>query len=212
MGKLIFWLIVIAIVAGYFYLRRTGKITRKIKGEKIAEQWTALIQGANGEGEWVIAETIRTIEKLEAPHIHVSRQERKPGPGFIKKRRQFLVAEHKLFDTHDMYISARDYGKQLFVSWYLVEEPLSFLRLFKRDPVGALVRWPFIMLVRMFSVAQGNSGKFYSLFNLFDTEELTAYVTTVHHAVLEAVKELMENRRIDFAKVDTKTRGFLNLS
>lgn len=185
--------------------------TKKIKREKIVEQWSVLIVGANGEGERVITDTIRAIEKLEVPNIHVSRQERKPGPGFIKTRREFLIAEHKLFDTHDMYIGARDYGKQLFVSWYLIEEPMAFWRMFRRNPIGTLVRWPFIILMRLFLIWQGNTGKFFSSLNLFDTEELTAYVTTVHHALLDSVKAMMEDQKLDFTKIENRTRGFLNI-
>jgi len=185
--------------------------TKKIKREKIVEQWSVLIVGANGEGERVIADTIRAIEKLEVPNIHVSRQERKPGAGFIKTRREFLIAEHKLFDTHDMYIGARDYGKQLFVSWYLIEEPMAFWRVFRRNPIRAIFGWPFIILMRAFSFSQGGNTKFFSLLNLFDTEELTAYVTTVHHALLDSVKAMMEDRKLDFTKVEDRTRGFLNI-
>mgnify|MGYP001592978122 FL=1 len=64
----------------------------------------------------------------------------------------------------------------------------------------------------MISRSQGGKGEFLSALNVFDTEELTAYVTTVHHAVLETTKELMENRHLDFTKVDSKSRGFLNIS
>ena len=46
----------------------------------------------------------------------------------------------------------------------------------------------------------------------FDLEELTAYVTTVHHAVLDAAKEISESVGFDFSKVDQKSRGFLNIS
>lgn len=209
MGNFLF-IIIVAGIGVYIYLRLTNKIPRKIKKEKIVEQWSALIEGAKGEGERVITETIRAIERLEAPDIYVSRQELKPGAGFIRKKREFLVAEHKLLDTHDIYIGARDYGKQLFVSWYLVEEPITFLRMFKRNPIGAVIGWPFISLMRFLYFWQGGS-KFMSLLNLFDTEELTAYVSTVHHALLDSVKAMMEDRKLDFTKIENRTRGFLNI-
>jgi len=210
MGKFLFF-IVIAAIAGYIYLRWTNKIPRKIKKEKIVEQWSALVEGANGEREKVITETIRIIEKLETPNIFVKRQELKPGAGFIRKKREFLIAEHKLLDTYDIYINARDYGRQLFVSWYLVEEPLNFMRRFKRNPVGAVISWPFVVMARVFLFWQTGSGKIMSPLNLFDLEELTAYVSTVHHALQESVKIMMENQNLDFTKIDNRTRGFLNI-
>jgi hypothetical protein len=180
---------------------------KKIKQEKIVEQWTMLIEGANGQGERVINDTLRAIEKLEVPNIYVSRQERKAGNGFIKGSRQFLIAEHKLLDTHDMYINARDYGKQLFVSWYLMEEPIGFWRRFKRNPIRAILSWPFVVTARIL----GGGGKIYSLTNLFDVEELAAYVTTVHHALEASVKAMMEDQKLDFTKIENRTRGFSNI-
>ena len=47
---------------------------------------------------------------------------------------------------------------------------------------------------------------------MFDFEELTAYGTTVHRAVIKAVEEIMGQLNMDFSKVDTKSRGFLNIS
>lgn len=187
-------------------------IKKILDKDRVVESWTALLDGANGEGEKVIKGAIREIERVEAPNIHITRKKVNPGRGFIQKSREFLVAEHRLIDTYDMYIGARDYGKQLFVSWYLVAEPVSFSRLFKRNPILAVLKLPFLVLAMVAARARGEKGEFYSRMNLFDSEEITAYVTTVHHAVTAAAKEMAEARHIDFSKVDTKTRGFLNLS
>ena len=202
-------LIVIAGIVAYLIYRRK----KQIKRDKIGDQWSTLIEGANGEGEQIIKGVIRAIERVEAPDIFIKRQEISPGRGFITKSRELLVAEHRVLHNYDMYIGARDYGKQLFVSWYLIMEPTSFWRLFKRNPISAIFNIPFLFFMGMISRSQGNSkGEFFSALNVFDTEELTAYVTTVHHAVLETTKELMEQRKLDFTKVDTKSRGFLNIS
>ncbi len=204
------WILFLTIVAGIGYaIYRHIHSTKKIKQEKIVQQWTMLIEGANGFGEKVINDTIKLVEKVGAPNIHVSKQDRKPdNHGFIKESREFLIAEHKLFDTHDMYISARDYGKQLFVSWYLLEEPISFWRRFKRDPLRTVLTWPFFVIA---SIMHGGGGDLFSALNLFDTEELTAYVTTVHHALKESVNSMMVEQKIDFTKVERRTHGFLNI-
>lgn len=215
LGLLFIVVVIIAVMYalyGIYLLYRRLRGTRKINQEKIIEQWSTLIEGANGEGEKVLKGAIRIIERLNAPDVFASRKEIRPGPGLIKKRREFLVVEHKLLDVYDMYIGARDYGNQLFVSWYLVAEPTSFFRMFKRDPIKTLFVYPFIVAVRIFLFSKGIDTKLMSALNLFDTEEMTAYVTTVHHAVTEATKEVAEGNNIDFSKVDTKTRGFLNLS
>ena len=186
--------------------------TKKIKKEKIVQQWTMLIEGADGQGERVLKDTIRTIEKVAAPDIHLTRQKRKAGgDGVIKASRQFLIAEHKLFDTYDMYISARDYGKQLFVAWYVLAEPIGFWRRFKRNPIRTIFGWPFVVIARALSLSQGGGSTLYSATNLFDTEELTAYITTVHHALTEAVNTMMKEQKIDYTKIEKRTQGFLNI-
>ena len=210
LGQIFGTLVVIGAIAGISYLIYKSK--KQIKKDRIGDQWSTLIEGANGEGEQVIKGVIRAIERVEAPNVFVKRQEISPGIGFITKSRNLLVAEHRVLHNYDMYIGARDYGKQLFVSWYLIMEPTSFWRLFKRNPIGAIFSIPFLFFMSMISRSQGGKGEFLSALNVFDTEELTAYVTTVHHAVLETTKELMENRHLDFTKVDSKSRGFLNIS
>ena len=215
LGLLVFVVVILAIMYGLYglyLLYRRLRGTRKINQEKIIEQWTTLIEGANGEGEKVLKGAIRIIERLNPPDVFATRKEIRPGPGLIKTRREFLVVEHKLLDVYDMYVGARDYGKQLFVSWYLVAEPMSFFRMFKRAPIKTLFVYPFVVAARIFLSYKGLDTKLMRGLNLFDTEEMTAYVTTVHHAVTEATKEMAEGNNIDFTKINTKTRGFLNLS
>ncbi len=48
--------------------------------------------------------------------------------------------------------------------------------------------------------------------DIFDMEELSAYVTTVHHALIDATEEISKEVDFDFTKVDTVSRGFLNIS
>ena len=52
----------------------------------------------------------------------------------------------------------------------------------------------------------------FSTYHLFDTEELTAYTTTVHHALLDSVKVVMENQKLDFTGIEKRTKGFLNIA
>ncbi|MEK7082622.1 MAG: hypothetical protein AAB972_00500, partial [Patescibacteria group bacterium] len=137
------------------YLHLVRRIKRVFNQERIIDKWSTLIDGANGDGEKVITGLMREIERVDAPNIHVTRKEVRPGRGFIKKPREFLVAEHRLFDIYDMYIGARDYGKQLFVSWYLVAEPMAFLRLFKRNPIGAILKLLSLALAKGVSKSQG---------------------------------------------------------
>ncbi|MEW6675409.1 MAG: hypothetical protein AB1348_05320, partial [Nitrospirota bacterium] len=48
--------------------------------------------------------------------------------------------------------------------------------------------------------------------DLFDQQDLTAYVTNAHHCLIEAVEKLMLNIGQDPSRIDRKSRGFLGIS
>ena len=112
-----------------------------------------------------------------------------------------------------MFVSIEDYGKQLNVSWYLMlkENFLTKLLLVaERNAFAGAILAPLLIILGIFY-----STRKYTIpeqMNLFDLEELTAYTTTAHHAVLDAVEGMMKQMNMDFSKVDAKSRGFLNIS
>lgn len=48
--------------------------------------------------------------------------------------------------------------------------------------------------------------------DLFDTQDLTAYVTNAHHCLLEAVERVMSELGQDPSGIERKSRGFLGVS
>ena len=94
-----------------------------------------------------------------------------------------------------MYIGARDYGNNLDVQWYLTCEP----GFFKKTLSSILTK--------------GASDKALSfLLDIFQQQDLTAYVTYIHHCLLKAVEALMTSLGQDFKRVDRKSKGFLGVS
>ncbi|HEX77591.1 MAG TPA: hypothetical protein G4O03_04165 [Dehalococcoidia bacterium] len=105
-----------------------------------------------------------------------------------------MVTNEGLSD-YRMYVSARDYGNNLDVSWYLTCEP----GFFKRSFSGLLTK--------------GASDKALSFaLDLFKQQDLRAYVTVVHHCLLKAVELLMTGLGQDASKIERKSRGFLGVS
>jgi hypothetical protein len=94
-----------------------------------------------------------------------------------------------------MYINARDYGRNLDVSWYLVSK-LGFLE---------------SLLVKIF-IKRREAEVIVRKLDLFDQQDLTAYVTNAHHCLLEAVEKLILNLGQDPSKIERKSRGFLGIS
>lgn len=165
---------------------------------EILDNWSALIRGAQGQRDQVITTTKELINISKAPSIEM--KEEKVGPGLAPttfgETREFLIVADKRnlkLGCFKAYVNANDYGDGLFVSWYLTYMPDVWQTLASLIP---------------------GAGKVIGLdeLNLFNKQDLTAYVTCVHHCLLEAVDKLMLGMNQDPSKIDRKTRGFLGIS
>jgi hypothetical protein len=213
---------------------------KELKEEEITERWSYLIEGAQGRGKEVFRSIKESVEEVDPPNIRLKEEMLTPRltlAGFLRaEKRKFLVASNEYLRGYKLSVGARDYGKQLMVSWYLISEPGSVLKLImewlishKNISLGVLlaglvplfitksmfltmVLWALFLGYVAFTCITSRKSVLPQMMNLFDLEELTAYVTTVHHAVLDATKEVAESVGFDFTKVDRKSRGFLNIS
>ena len=164
----------------------------------ILDEWTILIKNAQGKRDEVISETEDLITDSKAPSIEMN--EAKVGPGLaivsLGETRDFLIVTNRVnakLSSFKTFVTAKDYGENLFVSWYLTYRP-DFLK-------------SLLMLLP-------GAKKIMSLddLNLFNKQDLTAYVTNVHHCLLEAVEKMMEGKGQDTSKIDRKSKGFLGIS
>ena len=186
---------------GIMFLGIAGLIILIFIAERKAEildNWSALIRGAQGQRNKIISVTRELINISKAPSIEM--KEEKVGSGlapttFGETREFLIVADRRNLKLGNFktYVNANDYGDGLFVSWYLTYMPdvwqvLASLIPGARKAVGL------------------------DELNLFNKQDLTAYVTCVHHCLLEAVDKLMLDFNQDPSKIDRKTRGFLGIS
>ena len=169
-----------------------------LKSQNIKERWFAAIGGANGEGEKVLRAFMSGVQAAGIPEIETGSQRVSVGLGSKLKGmfgggasqdRNMIVIMNKSLPGWLIYAGARDYGKQLLVSWYLVTDEKKTSR-FART-IGTVASMEL---------------------DIFKTEELSAFVTIVHQSLKDAVKQVMTEMNLDFTKVDTHTRGFLNIS
>lgn len=216
------------------------KIEKQLKREEIIERWSYLIGGAQGRGKEIFRSTKRNVEKVNPPHVQLKEEMLTPKLTLVgalrAEKREFLVVSNEYLRGYKLCVGARDYGNQLMVSWYLIAEPSSVLKLIlewiishpkvslgvflaglilsfvtkKISPIW-IIWLPFLGYVT-FTCLTSKKSVLPQMMDIFDLEELTAYVTTVHHAVLDATKEVSESVGFDFSKVDQKSRGFLNIS
>ncbi|MBC8359481.1 MAG: hypothetical protein H8E54_11135 [Candidatus Aminicenantes bacterium] len=164
----------------------------------ILEDWSILIRDAQGQGDKVISQTKELITDSKAPSIEMREKEVGPDLSIVSfgETREFLIATNRVntkLSYFKTFINSNDYGNNLFVSWYLTYRP-DFWR-------------ALLMLLP-------GTKKVMSIddLNLFNKQDLTAYVTLVHHSLLEAVEKVMTGLNQDPSKIDRKSRGFLGIS
>ncbi len=166
-----------------------------LKDGKILDNWATMLMNCQGEEEGFFRAVEANLEALQAPGVSWKREAVAPGflKGLFGKRRDFLLVSHERFDDFTFFVGARDYGTSLDVSWYLAASQKNAL----------------VKLVS--SAASYIPGS--AIFNLdvFDQQDLTAYVTIGHRAVRKAVEDLIQKKHLDMA-IDWKSKGMLAVS
>jgi hypothetical protein len=171
-----------------------------LKEGKILDQWSTLMEQCQGQGEGLLKAVETNLEKNQAPGVSWKRESVAPGwlKGLFGKRRDYLLMSNERFDDYLMCISARDYGMNLDVNWYLLGSTKSGL-------VRALAQVPGV------GVAAGMYAALQSL-DVFDQQDLSSYVAVGHRSVLKAVDELGRQRNLDLSRMDRKSRGVFAVS
>jgi hypothetical protein len=117
--------------------------------------------------------------------------------GFLKgggsQKHEFVEIGNEHLPHYAVYAGSRDYGKLLIVSWFLIVDK-------HRGNAAANVAAHLV-----------GGGDLTNL-TIFESEELSAFASVAHQALKDAIEEMMKGRNLDFTKVDTHTRGILNLS
>ncbi|MEM3693914.1 MAG: hypothetical protein QXI39_07850 [Candidatus Bathyarchaeia archaeon] len=185
------FLLMIAAAGGAFYFG-------VIRSEEVMENWSILIEDGRGRGNEVLDSTSKFLRDTEVQNVSVERRMMAPGivKGILGEEREFLVVKPSglKLAPYQIFLNARDYGKNLHVSWYLTYR-IGVLR-------AILGLIPGLSLI----------PRFLSDLDLFEQQDLTAYVTNVHRCTLKAVEKLMLELNQDPSKIDRKTRGFLGVS
>lgn len=161
-----------------------------LKGKSCSESWSVLIGNAAGRADEIYSNIKENLESNEIPDLEVVDKDVAPGliAGWQGRKRRFLQVRNTSLVGFRIFIGASDYGKQLSVWWYMVP------------------------LTKMWKRRKGMFKGFPAELDIFDTQDLTSFMTTVHRAVVDASKEVSESVGFDFSQVDRKSRGFLNVS
>lgn len=166
----------------------------KLKDETILNQWSMLVDGAAGRDTELLDDIQARLTAAWIPgNSEWSIDEVESGGMFSKTKREFLIVRLEQFGDYRNYIGVRPYGKHLDCCRFLTVEP-GFL---KRQLSQA--------------ITGGEDRLLSTPKNLLVEQDLTAWVTVVHHCVIGSVKGLFTKLGQDPNGVRSETKGFLQV-
>ena len=176
------------------------------RGE-VLDQWSNLLEGCQGSSEQVLQAVERNLHEAQAPGVTWKREAVAPNwlKGFGGGRRDFLSITSPNFSKHLMLVNAGDFGNNLNVAWYLaVRPPMSLLA-----GCSILAISPFLLFTPLLVLAVIGYRHAHPP-DLFQQQDLQAFVTVGHSAVLKAVEKLMNDKEIDLARLQRQSqKGFV---
>lgn len=168
-----------------------------LKDEKLLDSWGVVLEGAAGKHDDLLQGILAELKAGELPGVAWGMIEANPGmlKGWFGKKRDFLRITTEGLKDYRMYVGSRDYGRHLDFSWFLTVEPGFFKSAFSR------------------ALTDGMSSSALSFnLDLFDQQDLRAYVTSVHHCcVKRAVERFVADLGQSTAGFDWKSKGFLQV-
>lgn len=194
---------------------RLTKTNIKQRKWRIVNSWQTLIGGAQGKEAQLAEAMKRNLQEVAVPDLLVEHRSVKLSgiASWLSGRRRQLVIENKKLMGYHFFLSVTDYGKQLSVAWYLMVKKNFATRLLAAAAVSPVIAIAFFWLTPFLKLYYGSRGyAIPELMDMFELEELSSFTTTAHRAVTKAVEKTMSELGMDFSKMDTKSRGFLNVS
>jgi len=158
-----------------------------LKDGKIAQEWSIMLPECQGGGPGLVEAIQQKFAAYEAPGL--SWKEESASTGFMKsllgKRRDFLVVRNEQFPEWLVCIGARDYGRFLYVVWYLTASPR------------------FVNKIR----AAGSGDVLVDELDVFDQQDVNAFVSITRMATVTATEEFAKRRELDLEQLARHSRG-----
>jgi hypothetical protein len=160
---------------------------KTLRKDRIIDTWLTIIDNGSGQQDQIYRRTEASLEEAKLPNVTWKRES--VSSGMFGRSRVFLVVNHRTLKEYVMYLSARDYGQHLDCGWFLTVQPSFFQR-----------------TASEFANAQKNGG--FGL-DVFDQQDLSAWISVTHRAFMRSVKELMEELQLDITGMNTQSKGYL---
>lgn len=164
-----------------------------LKEESILNEWTTMVERGSGNAGGVLSAIQARLQEAQIPgECSWAVDEVKSSGFFAKVRRDFLTVSLREFSDYHMYIGIRDYGIHLDCCRFLTVEP------------GFLKKWASEKLT-------GYADALSAPKNILIHQDLRAWTTVVHHAVVNSVEQLMVNLGLDTKLLQRGSKGFLEI-
>jgi hypothetical protein len=165
-------------------------MAKTLRKSRIIDTYATLLENAQGGAETFFKEVEQYLITAKIPNVSFERTQVKThflgGAG-----REHIIVTHRNLPEFKMYIGARDYGNYLAVTWA------------ERIEVG------FMSSQLSKQIAGSGVGLTYANLDVFSEQELSAYTTIVHRAVVDTAEKIMAGLNQDFSKMNTRSRSGL---
>lgn len=189
-------LLALAFLAGFGWLIWWMVKQVRLKKEQILQEWQTLTEQGEGNKDAVFDVLIEALEATNSPMVSWKREEVNVG-SVIQKLHDALTIRNSNLPPFRIYFLAFDYGTGLYTAWFLVYQPSLLRRI-----------WNLFLSV-LWGIERGSDPR--TFLDLGQLLELSAYTTATHSAAKKAVAALTEKLNQDFTKVNTRSKGFLEL-
>lgn len=164
-----------------------------LKEETILDRWSAMVDRAAGRANEVMDDVRRRLGESHIPgDCGWNLEEVKSSGWFAKVRREFLVVRLEQFSDYRIYVAVRDYGIHLDACRFTTVEP-GFFKKHLAERLG------------------GSMDALSAPKNILIEQDLQAWVTVVHHCLLDSVGGLMDSLGQDKSKLRRESKGYLEV-
>src|SRR5687768_14745624 len=155
-----------------------------IRKDRVLDNWQKIVDNGSGNRDSIYTKTETYLTQASLPNVTWRRDA--VNTGLFKTTREFIVVNHGELREYVMFLCARDYGQHLDCAWYVTCRP----GLFKRAVSKAAV---------------GHQNALSLNLDVFNQQDLEAWVSCVHHAFLRSIQELMEELKQDITGMNTRS-------
>jgi len=165
----------------------------KMKEEAILNEWAMVLDHASGNVQVLLDDIQRRLLESKIPGGCTWDMRKVKSRGlFSKVKREFLLVRLREFNDYRVYIGIRDYGIHLDCCRFLTLEPGFFKKWFARK-----------LFESEKALSQPN--------NILIAQDLRAWTTVVHHAVVDSVEGLMNKLGKNPNLLQRGSKGFLEI-